>query len=48
MQMDREAGDENSEIKIDAGEAGEAERDSDRVESIHGELSANRQWRQRK
>ena len=48
MQMDREAGGENGEVKIDAGKAGEAERDGDRVKSIHGELSANRQRRQRK
>src|SRR4051812_8925061 len=36
MEMDGETGDENGEVKIDPGEAGEAERDGDRVESIHG------------
>ena len=39
MEMDREASNENGEIKIDAGEAGEAERDGDGVESIHGGIS---------
>ncbi len=39
MEMNREAGDENGEIKIDAGEAGEAQRDAQEVESFHGEIS---------
>src|ERR1041385_6875061 len=39
MEMDREASDENGEVKVDAGETGEAERDGDGVESIHGAIS---------
>ena len=37
MKMDREAGDEDSQVKIDAGEAGQAESYRDRVKTIHGE-----------
>jgi hypothetical protein len=36
MEMDRETGDENGQVKVDAGETGEAECDGDRIESIHG------------
>src|SRR6476620_12466226 len=39
MEMDRETGDENGEVKIDAGKTGEAESDSDRIEAIHGGIS---------
>src|SRR5258708_31088188 len=39
MEMNREAGDENSEVKIDAREAGEPERHAQEVESIHGAIS---------
>ena len=38
MLMDREAGDENRQVKIDAGEAGEAERDAEQLEVVHGEI----------
>src|ERR1043166_1229258 len=46
MKMNREACDEDGQVKVDAGEAGEAESYGDRVETIHAELSAKRRWRQ--
>ena len=36
MKMDRETGDEHGQVKIDAGETGQAESDGDRIEAIHG------------
>ena len=38
MLMDREAGNENRQVKINAGEAGEAKRDAEELEVIHGEI----------
>jgi hypothetical protein len=35
MEVNREPGRENSEVKIDAGEAGEPERHAQEIESIH-------------
>ena len=39
MLVYREASDEDGEIKIDSGEAGQAERHAQKVESFHAELS---------
>src|SRR2546423_15379537 len=36
MEVNGKTGDEDREIKVDAGEAGEAERHADDVESVHG------------
>ena len=36
MLMNREAGNENRQIKIDPGEAGEAEGDAEQFELVHG------------
>ena len=38
MLVYRQAGDENREVKIDAGEAGQAERDAEKVESLHAKI----------
>jgi hypothetical protein len=38
VEMDGEAGCENREIKIDAGEASQAERDGKQVKLFHGEI----------
>ena len=38
MQMNRESGEENGEVKINAGEAGETEGHSEQFELVHGEL----------
>jgi hypothetical protein len=36
MLVNSEADDEDSEVQIDAGETGEAERDTEEIESLHG------------
>ncbi len=36
--IDRESGNEDREIKVNAGEAGEAKRDSEQIELFHGEI----------
>ena len=38
MLVDRETSDENGEIKINAGETSEAERDSKEMEFLHEEI----------
>jgi hypothetical protein len=37
--MDGEAGDENGQVKIKAGETGEAERDTQQAKSFHARIS---------
>ena len=37
--MDGEAGDENGQVKIEAGETGEAERDAQQAKSFHARIS---------
>ena len=39
VQVYREAGDENGEVKIDPGETGQAKRDAQKIESFHAEIS---------
>ena len=39
MLMDGETGDENGEVKIEAGETGEAERDAQQAKSFHARIS---------
>lgn len=36
--VDGETGRENREVKVDAGEAGEAERDTEKVEPLHAKI----------
>ena len=38
MLVDGEAGNENRQVQIDAGEAGQAERDAEELEVVHGEI----------
>ena len=38
MEMNGEAGGENRQVKIDAGEASEAESDGKQVQFFHGEI----------
>ena len=38
MLVDRQAGDENGQVKIDPGERGEAEGDAKEVELFHAEI----------
>ena len=36
MLINSEADDEDGKVKVDAGETGEAERDTEEIESLHG------------
>src|SRR2546426_9648886 len=39
VKMDGESGNENGQVKIDAGERGQTESDGEEIKSFHGELS---------
>ena len=47
MQVDGEAGDENRQVKIDAGEAGQAKRNAKELEVVHGEIMRAREGKSR-
>ncbi len=43
MEMDRHTGRENRQVKVDASERGESERDTEKIQSIHAETICSRE-----
>lgn len=41
LEVNRETGHENGQVQINAGERGEAERDGEKIQSLHARLSAH-------